>query len=158
MLLFELKYPSSWHLLKGCLPTLLTSLAKFISKNTWIFIISWEIYGSTNFDLHFSLKYSLILQSLFGGVPIGRFGWNFVWMHKIWFRKIFIPASRLYDLFENPRSLEAARGRGHFWHPETRGSHLSTIYGVKMTSAMIGLGRPRVTSDFQWGRTASRLE
>ena len=50
-------------------------------------------------------------------------------MHKIWFRKNFIPASRLYDLFWNPRSLEAARGRGHFWHPETRGSHLSTIYG-----------------------------
>ena len=23
-------------------------------------------------------------------------------------------ASRLYNLFENPRSLEAARGRGHF--------------------------------------------
>ena len=27
------------------------------------------------------------------------------------------------------RSLEAARGRGHFWHPEARGSRLSTIYG-----------------------------
>ena len=27
------------------------------------------------------------------------------------------------------RPLEAARGWGHFWHPETRRSHLSTIYG-----------------------------
>ena len=24
------------------------------------------------------------------------------------------------DLFEIPRSLEAARGRGQFWHPETK--------------------------------------
>ena len=39
----------------------------------------------------------MILQSLFGGVPIGQFGWNFVWMHKIWFHKNFIPASRLNE-------------------------------------------------------------
>ena len=65
----------------------------------------------------------------FGRVPVVRFGSYFRTMNKIWFRKIFIPASRLYDLFEIPRSIEAARGRGQFWHPETRGSHLSTIYG-----------------------------
>ena len=56
----------------------------------------------------------------FEGVPIVRFGWNFRKMNKIWFRKIFIPAPRLYDLFENPRSLEAARGQSmprSFWPP-----------------------------------------
>ena len=47
----------------------------------------------------------------FGGVTIVRFGSYFRRMHKIWFRKIFIPATRLYDLFEIPRSLEAARGQ-----------------------------------------------
>ena len=47
----------------------------------------------------------------FRRVPVIRFGWNFKWMHKIWFRKIYIPASRLYDLIENPRSLEAASGQ-----------------------------------------------
>ena len=39
------------------------------------------------------------------------------------------PFSRLPRLFEIPRSLEAIQGRGQIWHPETRGSHLSTIYG-----------------------------
>ena len=47
----------------------------------------------------------------FRRVPVIRFGWNFEWMHKILFRKIYIPASRLYDLIENPRSLEAASGQ-----------------------------------------------
>ena len=69
------------------------------------------------------------LNEWFGGVPIVIFGSYFRRMHEIWFYKNFIIASRLYNLVENPRSLEAARGRGHFWHPETRGSHLSTIYG-----------------------------
>ena len=69
------------------------------------------------------------LNEWFGGVPIVIFGSYFRRMHEIWFCKNFIIASRLYNLVENPRSLEAARGRGHFWHPETRGSHLSTIYG-----------------------------
>ena len=65
----------------------------------------------------------------FGRVPVVRFGSYFRTMNKIWFRKKKFPASRLCDLFEILRSLEAARGRGQFWHPKTRGSHLSTIYG-----------------------------
>ena len=69
------------------------------------------------------------LKEWFGGVPIVIFGSYFRRMHEIWFYKNFIIASRLYNLVENPRSLEATRGQGHFWHPETRGSHLSTIYG-----------------------------
>ena len=40
-----------------------------------------------------------------------RSSWKFQKIYKIWFRKIFIPASRLYDLFENPRSLEATRAQ-----------------------------------------------
>ena len=43
--------------------------------------------------------------------PVIQFGWNFEWMHRFWFCKIYIPASRLYDLIKNPRSLEAACGQ-----------------------------------------------
>ena len=46
----------------------------------------------------------------FGWVPVLRFGGNFEWMHEIKFRKNVIPASRLYDLYINPRLLEAAWG------------------------------------------------
>ena len=88
----------------------------------------WDFNFWGRFSLYNDCKF-WTKNVCFEGVPIVRFGSYFRRMHKIWFRKIFIPASRLYDLFENPRSLEAARGRGHFWHPETRGSHLSTIYG-----------------------------
>ena len=49
----------------------------------------------------------------FGRVPAVRFGSYFMRMHKIWFRKIFIPASRLYDLFKTPRAPEANQCRGH---------------------------------------------
>ena len=94
----------------------------------------------------------------FRRVPVIRFGWNFEWMHKIWFRKIYIPASRLYDLIEYPRSLEAARGRGHFWLPETRGSHLSTIYGglndlgsVWPLAASSDLEFSKSVAEFKWG-------
>ena len=53
---FWAKDPSLSHLLKGCLMCLLTSLAEFISINTWIFRISWEIWPILQFDLHFGLE------------------------------------------------------------------------------------------------------
>ena len=126
------KHPNPSQILKGCLSSLLTSLAELICIYTWIFNISWKILLTLHFDLHFGLHQldNFWTKNMrFGRVPVVRFGSYFRTMNKIWFRKIFIPASRLCDFFEILRSLEAARGRGQFWHPETRGSHLSTIYG-----------------------------
>ena len=41
--------------MKGCLSSLLTSLAELICIYTWIFNISWKILLTLHFDLHFGL-------------------------------------------------------------------------------------------------------
>ena len=108
------KHPNPSQILKGCLSSLLTSLAELICIYTWIFNISWKILLTLHFDLHFGLHQldNFWTKNMrFGRVPVVRFGSYFRTMNKIWFRKIFIPASRLCDLFEILRSLEAARGR-----------------------------------------------
>ena len=51
------------------------------------------------------------------------------------FMSYFLRLWRLFEIRGRSRSLEAVRGRGQIWHPEIRGSHLSTIYG--------GLSGPR---------------
>ena len=52
------------------------------------------------------------------------------------FMSYFLRLWRLFEIRGRSRSLEAVRGRGQIWHPEIRGSHLSTIYG--------GLSGPRL--------------
>ena len=49
------KDPNPSQILKGCLSSLLTSLAELICIYTWIFNISWKILLTLHFDLHFGL-------------------------------------------------------------------------------------------------------
>ena len=49
------KHPNPSQILKGCLSSLLTSLAELICIYTWIFNISWKILLTLHFDLHFGL-------------------------------------------------------------------------------------------------------
>ena len=102
------------------------------------------------------LKYTLNGASPY--VPGGLESSYFTWMSIFTSRSSWDPFWGCRGCLKSrgrSRLLEAIRGRGQIWHPETRGSHLSTIYGG--LGGPRSLERPRAASNFKSGRTASRL-
>ena len=129
------------------------------SINISIFRISWKKFGMCTFEAKNSLHevYKFWTKNVwFGGVPIIRFGSYFERMHKIWFRKIYIPASRLYDLFENPRSLEAASGQTE---PRSFRPPYMVLKWLPLVSGSQKWPRPRAaSSDLRISKRSHSLE
>ena len=153
------KHPNPSQILKGCLSTLLTSLAELICIYTWIFNISWKILLTLHFDLHFGLHQLdnfWTKNEWFGRVLVVRSGWKFQKICKIWFRKIFIRASRLYDLFETPRSLEAARAQSM---PRSFRPPYMVLKWLPLVSGCQNWPRPRAaSSDLGFSKRSHSLE